>query len=323
MWRSLPALVLALFYFALLPTKASAGQEDGWLVLEKASHAARELSYQGVFVYQSGHVAKSMQITHMNYGQGEFARLVMLDGAPRELLKQGADAVIFNQKNEKVVIQKRREQRMFPALLPASLEGIKLNYQIKFGGTERIGGREGQIVFLEPRDQFRYGYTFWVDREYGILLKSVTNNEHNELMEQIAFTQLAMMNNQNLDWFKPSADHNKAYGMEPPALAQITSEPESWVVGQIPPGYQKIDQLLLTVAGKTVPVTQMIFSDGLASVSLFIEPLEKSKPAKTGHTAVGATNLYAAINEGHQIMVVGEVPAVTVAQFASAVSFKK
>jgi sigma-E factor negative regulatory protein RseB len=323
MQKWLPVFLLAWVVGISTPQQAFAGQDDAWLILEKASQAARELSYQGVFLYQSGNSAKSVQITHTNYGQGEYARMVVLDGAPREVLSQGAEVMIFNPKNEKVVIQKRRGQNMFPALLPSSMDVIKVSYQVRLGGQERVGGRDGQVVYLDPKDHLRYGYAFWTDREYGILLKSVTNNEHNDMLEQIAFSQLAMMTNQSLDWFKPNLDHNKPYVMEQPNPPVPATQVEHWLVGSLPVGYRKVDQLMLTVPGKPVPVTQLIYSDGLASVSLFIEPLIHGTPPRMGHTTMGATNFYAEVNEGHQIIVVGEVPAATVAQFANAVSFKK
>jgi len=300
-----------------------AGQDDAWLVLQKASQAARELSYQGVFVYQSGKVAKSVQITHMNYGQGEYARMLVLDGQPREVLSQGNDVVIFNAQNEKVVIEKRRGQNMFPALLPANMDSIKNSYQVRIGGLERVGGRDGQVVFLEPRDRYRYGYKFWADREYGLLLKAMTTNEHNEAMEQMAFNQLTLLNNQNMDWFQPKVDPRKSYVMEDAALAGLPAEAETWTVASVPAGYRKVDQVQRNVPGKTVPVTHIIYSDGLASVSVFIEPLAKGARPKAGHTAMGATNFYAVVTDGHQIVVVGEVPEATVSEFATAVSFKK
>jgi len=302
---------------------ALAAQDEHWLLLQKASQAARELSYQGVFVYQSGAVAKSVQITHMNYGQGEYARMVVLDGMPREVLSQGNDVVIFNPQNEKVVIEKRRGQNMFPALLPSNMDLIKNSYQVRLGAIERVGGREGQIIYLDPRDRYRYGYKLWADREYGILLKATTTNERNEAMEQMAFNQLTLLNNQNMDWFQPNVDPRKAYVMEGALSANAPAEAETWTMTQTPAGYRKVDQGQRTVPGKTVPVTHIIYSDGLASVSLFIEPLAKGARPKTGHTGMGATNFYAAVVDGHQIVVVGEVPEATVSQFATAVTFKK
>ena len=79
MWRLLLGCLLATQFSHV----QAAPENDPWLVLQKAAQAARELSYQGVFLYQSGNSSRSVQITHMNYGQGEYARIVVLDGTPR------------------------------------------------------------------------------------------------------------------------------------------------------------------------------------------------------------------------------------------------
>jgi len=316
---------LSLSAALVIPPAFAAPEEDPWEILQRAANAARDLSYQGVFTYQSATGARSVQMTHMNYGQGEYARIVVLDGSPREVLSQGRDTVIFTPRNEKVVIEKRRTQNLFPALLPTNIEVIKVSYQGRLGGQERIGGRDGQIVVLEPKDKYRYAYKFWTDREYGLLLKTVTLNERKEAMEQLAFNQLTLLNNRNMDWFQPSVSYGKEYVMAP-LPGQFPSEPEplnSWQVDKLPAGYKKIQQVTRLVPGKPAPVTQVIFSDGLASVSLFVEPLAKGVAPKVGHTAMGATNFYAHVAHGYQIVAVGEVPDATVAEIASAVSFNK
>jgi len=297
--------------------------DDAWAVLQKAAQAARELSYQGVFVYQSGANSRSVQITHMNYGQGEYARAIVLDGSPREMLSQGKDVVIFTPRNEKVIIEKRRGQNLFPALLPANIDAIKTSYQVRLGGVERIGSRDGRVITLEPKDKYRYTYKFWADSEYGILLKVMTTNDHHEMMEQIAFNQLTLLNTQNMDWFQPNINYGKEYVMEPVSPRTTSKDADTWSVTQLPAGYRKIEQVTRMVPGKPAPVTQIIYSDGLASVSLFVEPLAKGVIQKVGHTAMGATNFYANVNNGHQVVVVGEVPEATVSQIAGAVTFKK
>lgn len=302
--------------------QASAVQEDAWLLLQKASQAARELSYKGIFVYQSGATSKSVQLTHMNSGQGEFARMVVLDGAPREVLSQGSDVAIFSPKNEKVMIEKKRGQNMFPALLPSNMDALKVGYQIQTNGAERIGGREATIVNLIAKDQMRYGYRFWVDKEFGLLLKVVTLNKQGELLEQIGFNQLTLMEGQSMDWFKPKFDPSKSYEMDHDGPTKTSQTEIDWQVTQLPAGYRKVDQVKQFVQGKALPVTQMIFSDGLASISVFIEPIPKGTKSKVGHTLVGATNFYASVNEGHQVMVIGEAPEAAVTQFANSVNFK-
>ena len=314
------SIVFALL--SLLSGVLFAAQDDAWLLLQKASQAARELSYKGVFVYQSGNTSKSVQLTHMIYGQGEYARMVVLDGAPREVLSQGSDVVIFSPKNEKIMIEKKRGQNMFPALLPSNMDALKASYQAQNGALERVGGRDAFVVNLTPKDQMRYGYKFWVDKEFGLLLKAMTLGEHGDALEQIGFSQITLMDGQNMDWFKPKFDPSKSYEMDQEGPAKANAADMDWDVAQLPSGYRKVDQVKQSVQGKTLPLTQMIFSDGLASISIFIEPLAKGARPKVGHTVVGATHFFALVNEGHQIMVVGEVPEAAVTQFSKAVSFK-
>ena len=298
-------------------------QPDPWAILEKAAHAARDLSYKGIFIYQSGVNTRSIEITHMNTGQGEYARVITLDGSPSEVLSQGSDIVIFSPRNEKVVIEKRRGTNLFPALLPVNLDRIKSTYQAKLSGEERIADREGFVVVLQPKDQYRYAYKICADREYGLLLKAATLNQKNEVIEHIAFNQLNLLSMNDMDWFKPKVDPRKSYVMEEETQVLNNSEPAPWNIGQLPAGYRLIDHIQRTVPGKVSPVNQLIFSDGLSSVSLFIEPLAKGVRPKVGHTMIGPTNFFANVNTGHQIMVVGEVPEVTVSQIANAVQFKK
>lgn len=305
-----------------------ASEEESWQVLQKAAVAARALSYKGIFVCQTAKQVKSVEITHLYDGQNEFARNVVLDGTPREVLNQSGNVVIYNPRDGKIVIEKRRGQNMFPAILPIDLGSIKASYSLRSGENERVAGRPAQVLVLEPKDGLRYSYRFWIDTEYGLLLKSVMLNNRNEAMESIGFNQVALMNTVALDWFKPKIDHNKSYVMEQePELMVDHGSPVDWEIKVLPAGYRKVDQMIRKVQGKQAPVTHVIFSDGLAFVSLFIEHVakpSKDKPAlKNVLATTGNTSFYANVNNGHLVTVVGDVPEATVVQIANAVVFKK
>jgi sigma-E factor negative regulatory protein RseB len=309
--------LMACLTLASLTVQAS---DDPWLILEKAAFAARELNYQGIFVYQNGNQMRSVQITHMNDGGHELARNVVLDGQPREVFSQGSDIVIFNAKRDRVIIEKRRGQNMFPAMIPTNLEAIKSSYSAVLGDVERVAGRESRTINLVPNDKLRYSYRIWTDNEFGLLLKMVLVDIDNNPLEQIGFTQLSMLNTHDLDWFQPKMDAAKNYVMEePPQVGHVT---DNWVIANLPPGYRKIDHILITVPGKKSPVNQLIFSDGIASVSLFIEPLLKGMRPKMGYKIMGSTNICANVIDGYQVVVVGEVPKETVMQISKAISFR-
>jgi len=302
--------------------------DTSWQALQKAAAAARALSYKGIFVCQSGKQMKSVQITHLFDGTNEFARNVILDGSPREVLSQSGNVVIYNPQNEKIIIEKRRGQNMFPAVLPLNLESIKASYTLRPAVDERVAGRQAQVLVLEPKDGLRYSYKFWIDSEYGLLLKSVMFNNRNEVMESIAFNQVELIKTVELDWFKPKIDHNKNYVMEDEQVVIADDHlPVDWEIKELPAGYHKVDQMMRKVPGKMGPIVHVIFSDGLASVSLFIEHIartDKSKAIpKSTLTTAGNTSFYANVNNGHLVTVVGEVPEATVVQIGNAVIFKK
>lgn len=305
-----------------VPVAHAEPNEDGWQLLQKAAVAAHQLSYRGIFIYESHQQSKAVQITHLNNGQGEYSRNVLLDSAPREVFSQGRDLVIFNPKKEKIIIQKRRGQNLFPAILPTQLEPLKLSYALYMGENDSVAGRNTKQLMLVPRDSFRYYYKFWVDQEYGLLLKYSMQNAKQEVLETIAFNQINLMETQDLGWFRPQIDTKKNYEME--HEAPIEDAPETttgnWAIQALPSGFNKIGQMRLMAHGRTTPVTQIILSDGLATVSLFIEPA-RQKP-RIGYHAVGNNSFYAVVQNGHQITVVGEVPQETVTKIAESVVFK-
>jgi sigma-E factor negative regulatory protein RseB len=302
----------------------AATDEEAWQMLQKAAVAAHALSYQGIFVCQSGLQSKSVQIKHLFNGQHEFTRNIVLDGSPREVLSQGGDLVIYHPKNEKIVIEKRRGQNMFPAILPTNLDAIKASYLLRAGEIDRVADRQAQILFLDPKDNLRYGYRFWVDAEYGLLLKSMMFNSKNEMMDSIAFNQLGLMNNVDLDWFQPKIDGKKSYVMADEVNATVDNNASPhWKLKELPAGYVKVDQMIRMVHGKSLPITHVVFSDGLASVSLFVEPVVKGVKPRVGRSVVGNTSFYSSVAGYLQITVLGEVPEATVAQIANAVVFVK
>ena len=318
MWRFVVGLVLlsASFYSA-----AEDVLVDAWQVLEKSAHAARELNYEGQFRYINGKHARTVDTTHMNYGGNEAARNIVLDESHREVYSQGDDIVIIQPTDKNVIIKKRRGQNLFPAMLPTDLSGIKQQYKAVLVGTEFVADREAQIVELVPNDQYRYRYKIWADVKFGLILKMTLLNDENKTLEQIYFNKLSMLHSQQLDWFQPKIEMGKSYVTE--QAKPIERVINDLIITQLPAGYREVDHIQRVVDRNNTVVDQFIFSDGIGSVSVFIEPVTKGKRLKKGHMPMGSTNMCAEVIEGHQVIVVGEVPAATVQSIAKAVSFKR
>lgn len=302
-------------------TQKQAESREPWLILEKSAFAARELNYEGQFIYINGDQNRTVEIKHMNYGGREVTRNIVLDANRREVYSKGGDVVIFQTNNDHVTIKKRRGKNLFPAMLPTNLSLIKANYSAHAAGTEYVAGREAHVVELMPIDAYRYRYKVWADIKFGLILKMTLLNASDKTLEQIYFKQLSMLNTQNLNWFEPKMDMTKSYVTE--ANAPIKRVESDWVLTSLPAGYKKVDHIQRAVPSKGTTVDQLIFSDGIASVSVFIEPLIKGQRPKKGHMLMGSTNMCAHVVDGHQVVVVGEVPEKTVQSIAQAVTFKK
>jgi sigma-E factor negative regulatory protein RseB len=292
---------------------------DPWQILEKSAYAARELNYEGQFSYVNGDNARTVDIKHMNYGGREVARNIVLDNSHREVYSQGSDIIIFQPTQKNVMIKKRRGKNLFPAMLPTDLSPLKANYNAFLAGTEYVANRETQVVELVPNDAYRYRYKIWTDVKFGLILKMTLLDGDSKTLEQIHFNNVSMLNSQNLNWFQPKIEIGKEYVTE--QAKPMKRVDNDLIVTNLPVGYQQIDHIQRVKDGGTVD--QLVFSDGIGSVSVFIEPMVKGKRPKKGHIPMGSTNMCAHVTDGHQIIVVGEVPAKTVKSIAEAVTFKK
>jgi sigma-E factor negative regulatory protein RseB len=322
------------FFSALLLSVislATIAADDPWFLLEKTAYAARELNYQGIFVYQNGKETHSVQITHMNQAGREMTRNVVLDNRPqpgqaREVYRHGENIVILRPHNQTMVIEKRRGQNLFPAMIPTNIQAIKASYVAELAGMDTIAGREAQIINLTPNDSYRYSYKIWADTQYGLLLKMALLDNKKQTLEHIAFNEINTMDTQDINWFQPKIDVTKQYVTKSYDMKDTSNHHQvhsNWFVSELPIGYVKVDHRALVVPGKTTTVDQMIFSDGIGSVSVFIEPLTKGMRPKMGHMQMGSTNMCANVIDGHQVNVVGEVPETTCRQIAKAVSLNK
>ena len=313
-------LVIGLITFVL--SFYAQGAEDPWLHLEKASQAARKLSYKGIFLYQNFQDVRSIEITHLNNGEEEFARMVTLDGQPREALSRGNNMVLFNSNKENVIIKERQSQNLFPAILPPDIESVKAIYTLRFADQERIGGREAQIVYLEPKDQFRYLYKLWLDKEFGLILKMSILDDQQKMIEQASFNQIALFSGQDLNWFKPNVDIHKKYIMDEVPENKISHE-KYCTIANLPAGYKEVSHVTRAMGNQRQIVHQWVFSDGISFVSLFVNPIPKDQKSRLGETRVGSSHVHARVMNGNQIMVVGAVPKVTIQKISNSIQDMK
>jgi sigma-E factor negative regulatory protein RseB len=302
---------------------APAPAEDGLVWLKKMASAARRLNYSGTFVYHYAGRNETSRIVHfVNAAGGEFERLEAIDGPLREVIRTNDQVTCYLPGSKTVIIEKRSARR-FPALLPERVGGVADSYKVRMTGQDRVAGFDCQVVVLEPKDKLRYGHQFCAETGSGLLLRARTLSENNEPLESFVFTELRIGVGFSRDQVRSRyAGKSKDWKVDHSGLVLSDVPAETgWVLARQPAGFRKLTELKRSIAGRAAMVSQIVYSDGLAAVSVFIEPLPKTQPAQSlSHQ--GAVNIYVRRVSDHMVTVLGETPATTVMQIANSLEFR-
>jgi sigma-E factor negative regulatory protein RseB len=314
---------------ALVSNLAVAGDaaENPQQSLDRMTRAAQSLNYDGTFVYSNGAKMQSMRIIHRSGEEGERERLVALSGAAREVLRDRERVTCILPDSQSVVVAKSRPRQFPHSKLFDSETGFARFYTMSVGGGGRIAGRETRLVTVQPHDVFRYGYRLWLDRDTDLLLKSELIDENGDVAEQLVYTNIELpetipdellepgISGDGYTWYRDT-DGQPAAGAE----AAGESAAPGWYPAWLPEGFTMSDHARDPILESRDPVEHLVYSDGLASLSVFIERLSTTGKPLDGLDSMGAVHAYGAMVDEFQITVVGEVPAATVTRVAGSVT---
>jgi len=294
---------------------------DALTVLRKIYRATEKLSFSGTFVYQQGERTETSRITRLAGPGGDIERVEVLDGMPREIIRTRDTVRCYLPESQTVKVERRTDTRAFPAMLPERVSDLAGSYTITRGEKARIGGFDCESVILTPRDELRYGYKLWSDIRTGMLLKARIFDRKGETVEQFSFTQLAIGNVSRDQVRARHAVQN--WRVEDAAVAPANLGRAGWTMGADLPGFRKIIEVTRSL-GESRPASQMVYSDGLAAVSVFIEPMAgRAEPVRPGPSSLGSFQIYTREVANHVVTVVGEAPPASVQRIAAGVEFRK
>lgn len=312
---------LLVFCCALaLPAQAADSEAREWL--ERMSRALAGRNYDGRFFHLSESRSETLRIIH-RVDKGKITeRLVSLDGSGREIVRNEAEVICYLPDKRIVLVEKRTDNNPLLVALPAYNEGLELHYSIeKVGGVVKALGRRTQMILVQPRDQFRYGYRLWLDEETAMPLKSQLCDRNGKVIEQMLFAELNFRDKIAAEELKPAITGEGFKWLrqdaEQPTLANAVV---GWNVVHLPAGFRLTTWRIQIIAGSSAPVRHLVYSDGLASVSVFIEPRTAEAAQMHGLARLGAAFAFSRDLDGHQVTAVGEVPAATVEAIAAGVT---
>lgn len=282
--------------------------------------ATEKLSYTGTFVYQQGDRTETSRLTRRAEPGGSVEKLEVLDGSPREVVRTRDEIRCYLPDSQTVKVDRRRDLRSFPALLPEHVQILGEHYTISLDEMRRIAGYDCRAIVLAPRDELRYGYKLWADVHTGMLLKARTFDRDGGTVEQFTFTQLTI-GPVPRDLVKPRPVARN-WRIEQAAASPADLAQAGWTMSADLPGFRKVIEIT-RVLSKARPVGQVVYSDGLAAVSVFIEPLTgRADTPPMGLASMGAVNVYTREVANHLVTVVGEAPAASVQRIGNNVSYR-
>ncbi|HEU4531569.1 MAG TPA: MucB/RseB C-terminal domain-containing protein [Steroidobacteraceae bacterium] len=296
----------------LVALGAARAEDDAGRWLDRMNEALATRNYDGTFFHLRNGKVETLRIIHRVDGGLVSERLVSLDGSGREIVRTQGELTCYLPDQKRVLVEQRDDRGALLGTLPAFDGRLSDYYSVEKLRPARVHGRSTQVIAVNPRDSYRYGYRVWIDENTAMPLKTQVCDDKGNVIEQILFASLtlpvsipaaavrAQVKSEGFQWVRP-----QSAASQPPVLGLM------WRA-QVPPGFKLTATSSQVMDGSQQPVAHLVYSDGLASVSVFIESKSREHEALKGLARVGSAFTFSTTVRGHQVTAVGEVPAQTV-----------
>jgi sigma-E factor negative regulatory protein RseB len=298
---------------------------NDWLM--RMHEASRKRAYVGTFVVSAGGGMSSARIWHVCDGDQQMERVESLTGPPKSTFRRNDQVVTFLPETHVAVVERRESLGLFPNLLQTPEASLAQYYQVKVTGTERVAGYDADVVHLRAEDNLRFGYRVWTERKSGLVVKLQTLDSTGLVLEQAAFFELQLDAPVSMAKLSQMMGNTTGYQMVRPEMVKTTALAEGWGLKAAVPGFKPMSCYKRLAGSPVAPnaegTLQWVFSDGLATVSLFVEPFDANRHGKPANLAFGATHTLTRRLGDWWLTAVGEVPAQTLLAFAQGLERKK
>lgn len=335
----IPCAVAGALLSALPQPSRGADDPRDWL--QKMNQALATRNYDGTFFHLSEGRVETMRIVHRVRAGRVTERLQSLDGSGREFVRNNGELTCYLPDQHTVLVEPQTDHGPFLGSMPQFGANVNEFYRIESLPAAHVLGRAARVIAVNPKDQFRFGYRLWLDEKTAMPLKTQLCDSRGQVIEQIFFARLEMpesipdsdlapaVRTEGMRWVRQGPSHDSA---SPAVSAYRASE--------LPPGFHLTVAGAQTIGGATVPASHLVYSDGLATVSVFVEAQQPdasgagapgaaggadtalsapAEPPMQGLARVGSGFAFSTVVQGHQVTAVGEVPAQTVEFIAHAV----
>ena len=303
--------------------------DDARGLLERMERSLATRNYQGTFVHEHDGQSETLKIVHRVVGNEVAERIASMDGSGREIVRRNGELRAYFPDRRLVLVESGPKEGLLLNDLRRLDNAASQMYRLHEEAATRISGRAARVIAVEPQDDMRYGYRVWIDESSAMPLKTQLRTLAGRVVEQLVFTELtlpahiaetmlqARVMARDYRWLR----HDTAALASQPAIDSAAGT--TWDAVRLPPGFRLTANSMQILAGASAAVTHLVFSDGVASVSVFVEPQRAadldspSLPAAATLTNLGPSSALSVEVNGHWVTAIGEVPPATVRAIAS------
>ncbi len=311
-----PAVLYALAFLCVFAAGAEARDRlspNEWL--DRMSSVVSTIDYEGTVIRRKNGRSEALKVVHRVTGGVVNERVITQEGNGLEIIRVGNEVHCILPDQRSVLIEQWNDRSTLFSTLPNSEVRFGSEYDVSIVREERVAGRKAMLLAIRPHDGMRFGHRLWLDYETAFPLRTELVGSDGALIEQLKFADISLNSVISDEALKPSLSLDNFTWYTEPTRAGIIDVETDWHSDDLPSGFRVVSTRSEDMPGMDTPVMHIVYSDGLATVSVFIAA--KHDDAVAERFQVGAANSYSTGIAGFQVTAVGEVPAITVQRIAS------
>ncbi len=310
--KAAACIVFCGFFSGPLAIAGEASTPQDWI--DRMGNAVQVTNYAGTVVRVRDGKVDTFKVVHTVKDGVVREKVVIQDGNGLEIIRNGNEVHCILPDRESVLVEEWNNQSTLFSTLPSSDIRFGNEYDVLIKDFERVAGRKSAKLAILPHDNYRYGYRIWLDTETGFPLQTQLIGDDNVPLEHVKFADISIDQDIGSSALVSSyiTDNWKWY--TEPRLTMKREVQSEWVADNVPSGFRVVSTQQKILPDADDPLTHIVYSDGLVTVSVFISPVTDEK--KPRRSSVGASNSYSTVVDDYRVTAVGQVPQVTVEQIA-------
>lgn len=301
---------------------ALAGEPDEWI--DRMIEANQTYSFRGTLVHMCGGAVDVMQITHRVHQGVVTERITSQDIGGRQIVRTDREVMCILPDQKKVVVTDPADN-LSPladhiANFPSFADVSSALYKTQIAGTGRVAGQDTIILAVVPADAHRFGYQLWLARDTALPMKIALVDAAGNALEQSMFTKIHVAMTLAPSEVEPTIATEGFERQEVQKIdAPVNDSQFVWHATDLPAGFELMSAQMEMSDEGGEPVEHLVYSDGLAAVSVFVEKMKTDSREADNASHFGATNAYSLSHSGHLVTAMGGVPVATAQMIAMSV----